>query len=138
MKKAFTLIELLVVIAIIGILAAMVLVALNSARNKAKDTRMTSDVNQFRVQLEADYNGTTYIDAVNNGGAAGAGAYTGAYKTIHDDAIAQSAGSWSQTLGVGTYRMSVLLYNGKYFCADNTGSAGQHVSIGTTACSTTD
>ena len=35
-KKGFTLVDLLVVIAIIGILAAIVMVSLNSAKNKAK------------------------------------------------------------------------------------------------------
>jgi len=53
--KGFTLIELLVVIAIIGLLASIVLVSLNSARNKARDTRRISDLNQIQLALEFFY-----------------------------------------------------------------------------------
>ncbi len=46
-QKSFTLIELLVVIAIIGLLASIVVVNVNSARDKAKTTKAKAEMEQF-------------------------------------------------------------------------------------------
>ncbi len=54
-EKGFTLIELLVVIAIIGILATIVLVSLNTAREKSRDVRRISDLRQVALALEMYY-----------------------------------------------------------------------------------
>jgi len=59
-NKGFTLIELLVVIAIIGILSSVVLASLNTARDKAKAARATSDLRQIVIAL-------TFYQDDNNG-----------------------------------------------------------------------
>lgn len=54
-QPGFTLIELLVVITIIGLLATIVLVSLNTARMKARDTRRLADLRQVALALEMFY-----------------------------------------------------------------------------------
>lgn len=62
-QKGFTLIELLVVIAIIGILATIVMVSLNTARQKARDSRRISDARQVQLAEQMYYDNNTSYSA---------------------------------------------------------------------------
>ena len=55
-KSGFTLIELLVVVAIIGLLSTLSILALNSARARARDAKRVADVKQIQTALEMYYN----------------------------------------------------------------------------------
>lgn len=55
-QKGFTLIELMVVIAIIGLLASVVMVALNNARIKSRDAKRIGDIRQVLTAMEMYYN----------------------------------------------------------------------------------
>lgn len=51
-QKSFTLIELLVVIAIIGLLSSIVLVSLNAAREKTRNTKLNAEFDQIQKAIE--------------------------------------------------------------------------------------
>lgn len=59
-KKGFTLIELLAVIFIIGVLATAIIVYLNSAREKSRDSRRMADLDTIRTALEMFYDDNGY------------------------------------------------------------------------------
>jgi type II secretion system protein G len=86
-QKAFTLIELLVVIAIIGLLASIVLVALNGARSKSRDAKRIADFRELQTALELYYNdnnGYPPLTSCSNGGAESApgGGYSACWSTF--------------------------------------------------------
>jgi prepilin-type N-terminal cleavage/methylation domain-containing protein len=57
-NRGFTLIELMVVIAIIGIIASVILVSLQSSRQKAKDATVLTAVSQFKTLFNLEYSDT--------------------------------------------------------------------------------
>jgi prepilin-type N-terminal cleavage/methylation domain-containing protein len=72
-KKGFTLIELMIVIAIVGILSSVIIINLNSARQKATDANTKIELSSVRRAAEIYYSGSgneTYGNNANSCNAA--------------------------------------------------------------------
>lgn len=89
-SKGFTLVELLIVISIIGVLSAIVISSLNSARSKSRDSARITSMLETRKALQVYFNDNgefPYIDG------------SGGSETVADDQWKDRVGSGLVDLG---------------------------------------
>ncbi|MFA5745112.1 MAG: type II secretion system protein [Candidatus Paceibacterota bacterium] len=132
-QRGFTLIELLVVIAIIGVLSAVVLASLNTARSKGNDAAIKANLATIQVQAEMYYDthtnsylgvcGDPVVAAAINSARAANGGVSSCQSPAPGVAYAVSAGLSSNT--------------SRYWCIDSTGNntnSTTALATGVTVC----
>ncbi len=151
-NKGFTLIELLVVIAIIDLLATIVIVNVNTARNKAKDAAIKMDVSQLATLMALNYddygdycnlepNAWITASGVTCDTMYSSGIYVAKARQLCNNIYNNAGDIWT----AGAYRVLIYtspagcsnaysnmaaLNDGKWFCSGSSGAKGEYVYYG--------